>query len=246
MYSAMKENLPSEQCITADELVEYFGGRLPSPRQREVEEHLADCPVCVRRGREIQTFLSRLKGLSASNHGAAYLRDRAEEALAALTEGRPHWILRRLKSWSDVWRGTGEAAVRFAVGGAPTVEVVPSLVRPASCIGLVPAVAGVRVLGTPHDGTKSAVLEAPDRQARVELTWAYDCCTVTVAVGSLEPGSPVPLVALVPLQQGLSPTLLQMQPAGPRQFAARLEGIRTGDYLILVEPHPPGRPGVSS
>lgn len=247
MYGVMKKDLPSKQCIADDELALYFDGRLASSRQREIEEHLAVCPLCVARGRKIQASLSLWDNLSASNHGAAYLRDKARNALAALSaKSQPEWLLSRLKSWSGGWRGASEAAVKLLGGGVSKVEVVSSLVRPGSAIKLAPVVSGLRVLGTPVGGARSVALEDPDRRARVEVKSADGCKAVTVTLGSLAPGSPVPLVALVPLREELEPVLLQLQPAGPREFSARLEGLTAEDYLLLVEPHPHEGSGVYS
>lgn len=222
------------------ELVDYFDGLLPSERQRAIEEHLADCPACVERGRMARSFLEKWSQLSAARHGASYWRDRAEAALESLsTSGASDWVLHRLRVWARLWRGAAEIAVLLEGGASFGIETVASLVRSGSPVRLSPAPASIRVRGTPVDGIRSVAVEAQAQHVRVELTEAEASQSVTVTVGSLMPGNRVPLVVLMPLDEGSSPVLLQMKP-GPaaRQFTAHVGDVRAGNCLLLVEPSP--------
>jgi anti-sigma factor RsiW len=240
MWNVVKMSKPTDGCIATPELVDYFDGLLPFERQWEIEEHLAGCLACTARARMVRSFLEKWLQLSATRHGAAYWSDRAEAALQSLsTSGVPDWALRRLRTWARRWRGAAEIAVLLEGGALPGIETVKSLVRSGSPVHLSPVSAGIRVRGTPENGVKSVAVEAQAQHRRVELTVTEASQRVGVTVGGLTPGKPVPLVVLVPLDEGSSPVLLQMKPEpGMRQFTAHLRDVRPGAYLLLVEPSP--------
>lgn len=236
----MKMNRRTDGCIATPELVDYFEGLLPLERQRAIEEHLAGCPACVERGRMARSFLEKWSQLSAAHHGASYWTEMAEAALESLSaSGAPDWVLHRLRVWAKRWRGAAEIAVLLEGGASLGIETVASLVRSGSPVHLSPVLAGIRVRGAPEDGTRSVAVEAQAQHLRVEMTMAEASQSVTVTVGAVVPGNRVPLVVLMPLDEGSSPVLFQMKP-GPaaRQFTGHLGGVRPGGYLLLVEPSP--------
>ena len=234
----MKMNKRTDECIGTPELVDYFDGLLPLERQREIEEHLAGCPACTERGRMARSFLEKWSRLSAAHHGAAFWREKAEAALQSLsTSGAPDWVLRRLRDWAKRWRGVAEIAVLLEGGASLGIETVASLVRPGRPVHFSPVPTDIRVRGIPEDRIKSVAVEAQAQHLRVELTEADASQSITVTVGSLVPGNRVPLVVLVPLDDGPPPVLVPMRPApAARQFVAHLGDVRRGDYLLLVEP----------
>ena len=57
--------------IPAAELLEYFERRLPEKKQKEIEEHLADCTDCAALARKTRDFVEVWHGWTARSHAAA-------------------------------------------------------------------------------------------------------------------------------------------------------------------------------
>lgn len=58
--------------VTVEEVADYFEGRLPEPRESDLEVHLADCDACTDKARQWFAFSRIYNHWTAQAHGRAY------------------------------------------------------------------------------------------------------------------------------------------------------------------------------
>ena len=59
-------------------LLEYFEHRLPEEKEKEVEEHLAECDQCTARARKTRGFVSIWHNWTARSHAEAHRDSHAD------------------------------------------------------------------------------------------------------------------------------------------------------------------------
>jgi len=222
------------------EFVDYFAGRLPLPREVELDLHFSACDECAEAARRVRLLFSLANRWSAAEHRHTVDQARVAEALerASAADSCRAWR-GRLTHWAEHWGGKSEAALLVAfhrVGSAVerSISSLGVLTRPGAIwsqfapeVAMAtrgPMAAASAVVSTSEDAPRLRV-SAVDKDGRIEV--------------DLE-GPPVglrPLVVLVPQDQTLPPALSEFRSGSlPSHYVAVFENVSVGEYTLVVEP----------
>lgn len=215
---------------TADDLRDYYEARLPDLRDREVEEHLAKCPHCVRdfeRNHLLQISLGDLTS------GPARQVDHCGALRAALAAAAGHVARAALKRRLATW------VARPAAFAGGIVQWLPGQAGPRST-------GQAKWLTTFTGSSPWRFLTRPDNGAPVKKTACPSAFVraagpraLAVHVAHWMAGAVSPLVLLA-REIGLDPAVVKQTRSDPKFHtqSAFFEGLRPGRYLLGVEPPP--------
>jgi len=225
------------QCLTPDELMDYFEGRLEPTQTRAAEEHLADCAECTRQARLLHGFDRAWAWWTAATHGEAHARAEVLRALDAAAR-QPQYApwKERLDDWRERWRGRAAALLRFAL--SPPARREPAH-EPAPRGGFwqLALVTALMQAGAPEPSAEREPAAALDRatpQARIAVK--TETGEVLVRVYNLRPDEPPPLVLLIS-EEGRAPMLAATERhPDADHVTAQFEGVEPGEYWAVIEP----------
>src|ERR1700722_1524495 len=219
------------------DLVDYFGGRLPSKRENELDLHFGWCDDCAASASRVRLLSHIVDGWSATGYHRAIAESRVVRALerASVAPACAPWR-DRLSRWAEVWVGRSEAALRVTLrqtgdsvqahvvglvdltrSGALWPQFVPRVALP---LGALPT------RGAPKD--TDVVVSASEDAPRVHVAAQGVDGRIEVDIEGI-PAGPAPLAMLVP-DDAAGPVLLGQLSAGqiPSHLVAVFEKVGVG------------------
>lgn len=160
-----------DECVTSEELMDYFDRRLAAGEELQLEEHMAECERCSSLARQIYALSARWDQWTAKTHADASVMGPAPlRALLAQALNRIRDVLNREQF--ERWIKGAEGAVRVIVGETADVaeiltEGIEILLHPQASWHFAPARISQRGFstGTPRQVTQVETLElGPDKR----------------------------------------------------------------------------------
>jgi hypothetical protein len=237
-------------CVTAEELVDYFDHRLEAGPERKLEEHLAACEDCSNMAREVYALSMKWDQWTARAHADACAAEAGSlHALLARALGRIRGALSNEQL--ERWKEGAEGAVKVIIGEAASItriatEGLEILLRPAARWRFVPVEVSSRGIGPSASGGPTRVTQVetselgPGRmRARVGMDAAAG--KITVSVEKYPADRNYPAVLLVPMSKGAEPELgkwKSVHDPGSKTVKLYTEFSRQkpGEYFIAFEP----------
>lgn len=200
------------------------------PADRDpTSEHIFSCTSCIDRAQAFLDASESIDAWTARAHGAAYWEQLLDRATVTVTPG----LAGRLSDWRSRGKQFGDFAANLILaareGGRRIVaERVQAIHGSAASFELAPA---LQTLGR-ADGSEPAT-RSP---FKVILGIQEGALFVRVHGLMLSAGAAPPLVLVAPKESGGDPIVGQLQPLGSSgSFIARLEGLASGAYTVLIE-----------
>lgn len=235
-------DIPGTDHPSVESLVDYFGGRLASQREAELELHLSWCDDCAASASRVRVLSHLVSGWTAAGHRRAAAESRVLRALqrASAAPACAAWK-QRLTRWAD-WAGRSDAALSVILRQTgeqiqASVSGLKNLARPGALwpefapMGMAGALA---TRGAPEE-TGVVVSEAADGpRVRVNASGADQ--RIEIEIEGL-PAGPAPLAMLVPEDKEGRLMLGELRPgAEPSRFSAVFENVGAGRYMLVIEP----------
>ncbi|RPI23502.1 MAG: zf-HC2 domain-containing protein [Acidobacteria bacterium] len=233
-----------DNCVTPEELVDYFDHNLAQDQELQLEEHLGECDRCAGLAREVFQLSSEWEQWTAKTHGEAcvsepgWARDLLGRALDRISNTIGPQAVER-------WKKGAEGAVRVVVRQMATSEIitegVDTLLRPNASWHFVPIEISPRGGAKRGQGPRAVIqVESPEsgpeaRRARVGIELATG--DISVSFDNFPPGRPYPRVLLIPLKGEVDPEKPEWRPLSlPGAETVEFSGLEPGEYFIAFEP----------
>jgi anti-sigma factor RsiW len=240
-------------CVTAEELVDYFDHRLEAGRERRLEEHLAVCEDCSGMAREVYALSMKWDQWTARAHAdacateARSLRALLDQALSRITKMNVVLSQKQLERWA----AGAEGAVKVIIGEAANIsrivtEGLEMLLRPSAGWRFAPVEVSPRGIGPSSSGGPGRVTQVETSElspSRMRALVAMDAAAgkITVSVENYPANRNYPDVLLVPMSEGAEPELGKWKSVydpGSKtvNLYAEFSRRKPGEYFIAFEP----------
>ena len=217
---------------TADELRDYYKARLPDPRDREIDAHLAICPQCARHLEHSRLLCAALSDMTSGPERLVDPRAALREALVAAARRAARAALkRRLTTWVAQPSAFAGGVVHWRPG-----EAGP---RPSGQAELLTTFTGSslwRLVASPENRVAASADEAACPTALVQAAGPRE---LAVHVSHWVAGAAAPLVLLA-REISLDPAVVKQTQPDPKWHtqSACFDHLKPGRYLLGLEPLP--------
>lgn len=230
------ETRASDACPSDEELVEYFRLRLSEPQMLAIEEHFANCELCVEQSRTVFEVLVDLDSWTPESYGRAVRREALVAGLAqaeAMEQADSEWR-KRLNSWRKqiVRAADGAVEVVISASGARIItETLRDLVAPGG-LQFEPVAAVRGPAGQAETAGPASVLsiEQPD----VQLT-VHPGNRVSVSIKSWPIDRLTPGVLVIDMDGEMPPLRLDLEQGADGVWKTEFTRNR-GAFMVLFAP----------
>lgn len=217
--------------VESGDLIDYFLCRLPSDREQEIEEHIAECGACAEAGRGLYALVFDVQRWNAKDYARALAEQAVARVLVTAAEkesnpSRKPLYERLLRDLGRVRAGLLNTIVR-----ASDAEFLLNVPSPAAGWKIAPAYATRGTDPGTHRAERKVLLEAPGTNLHAAASVGLKGRTVVIEVADW-PADGMPLAMLLNLQAGV-PIPGQIEKPAENRYEISFQDVLPGPYVLL-------------